>query len=214
MYASIRRTTCWGVAAGPGVALSVIVLAASSVAGCARFSYDRVQLGQTQREYQRAFPEDGSRRMPAGICYQTQDGLGRTEAVVVLLTGDRRISGKFYASHSERTGWLGTGISYRLVGELDPMLVELQGAGPIDALRAVADELTATESDQFARDTQAWIAAGLVRLVQHWPHVGDEGPALTRLTGTLERVPAGGAARISVDPRGVYLLEYALGSQR
>jgi len=47
-----------------------------------------------------------------------------------------------------------------------------------------------------------------MRLVQHWPHVGDEGPAFTRLTAILERIPAGGVARITVDPRGVYLVEY------
>lgn len=189
-------------------------LAAGLIAGCAQFNYDRVQLGQTQREYQRAFPEEGSRRTAAGICYRERGMLGRTDAAVVLLTADRRVSGKLYATHTERNTWSGTQTSYRLVGELDPTLAALGGAGPVDTLRAVADELTLTEADQFAQETQAWVAAGLVRLIQRWPHIGDEGPAYTRLTETLERVPGGGAAKLTIDPRGVYILEYSQTVQR
>lgn len=200
--------------ADPRFLLAITGLMASLLAGCAQFNYDRVRLGQTQREYQRAFPDEGSRRTTAGIGYMARDWTGRTDAAVVLLTADRRVSGKLYASFHERTGWLNEEVSYRLVGELDPTLIAVSGAGPIDALRAVADELTTTDSDQFARDAQAWVAAGLVRLVQHWPHVGDEGPAITRLTETLERVPSGGEARITISPRGVYLVEYTVRARR
>jgi hypothetical protein len=47
-------------------------------------------------------------------------------------------------------------------------------------------------------------------MVQQWPHAGDEGPALPRLTDMLERVPRAGAARITVQPNGVHVLEYAV----
>jgi hypothetical protein len=176
--------------------------------GCAVFSYDQVQLGQEQQAYGRAFPEDKTRRSPAGLCYLETDGFGRTDAAVLLLTADRRVGAKFYVSHIERRFGPQTETSYQLRGEVDPQLTKLNAAGPIDALRAIADELTSVESDTFVREAHAWIAAGLIRLVQHWPHVGDQGPAFTRLTEVLQRIPAGGIARITIDPRGVYLVEY------
>jgi hypothetical protein len=190
------------------------ILATTLAAGCAELSYSGIRLGQEQREYQQAFPEDRTRRTPTGICYLEKDPLGRTDAMVLLLTADRRVAGKLHATHFERNYGFKVETGYRLVGELDPAMLRLSSTGPIDALRAVADELTATEADAFARQTQAWVAAGLVRLVQHWPHVGDEGPAFTRLTSVLERVLGGGLARITVDPRGVYLLEYTQGAVR
>ena len=86
--------------------------------------------------------------------------------------------------------------------------MRLGGTGPIDVLRAIADDLTSTQGDTFVREAHGWVAAGLMRLVQHWPHVGDEGPAFTRLTDLLDRIPAGGEARLTVDARGVYVVEY------
>ncbi len=178
------------------------------VVGCAEFGYDQVQLGQEQRAYRAAFPEDKSRRSATGVCFVEKDAWGRTDAAVLLLTPDRRVAGKFYATHLERRFGSHVETTYQLRGELDPELARLSATGPIDALRAVADELTGRQDDAFVREAQGWIAAGLVRLVQHWPHVGDEGPAVTRLTGVLECVPVGGQARITVNPRGAYLVEY------
>jgi hypothetical protein len=188
-----------------------VVLLALVLPGCAEFGYNQVQLGQEQRVYQAAFPEDSTRRSPAGVCCLETDGAGRTDAAVLLLTPDRRVAGKFYATHVERH-WARPQMYYRLRGELDPRLMNLGATGPIDALRAVADELTATEGDTFVRDAHAWVAAGLLRLIQHWPHVGDEGPGFPRVSQTLERIPAGGEARITVDARGVYMVEYAQSS--
>jgi hypothetical protein len=142
------------------------------------------------------------------VCYCEQDGFGRTDAAVLLLTGDRRVAGKLYAMHQERKSGLQVETTYRLRGELDPQLLKLSATGPIDMLRAIADDLTTSGEDTFVREAHAWIAGGLVRLMQRWPHVGDEGPAVTRLTEALERIPAGGVARVTVDARGVYLVEY------
>ena len=178
------------------------------LAGCVDFGYNQIELGQRQREYQQAFPEEKTRRTAAGLCYFERDWLGRTEAIIVLLTADRQVAGKLRASHSEQRTPFGLETRYQLVGELEPQLIDLQGAGPIDTLRVLADELTAAEGDNAVREAHGWVAAGLVRLVQHWPHVGDEGPAITRLTDLLERVPAGGEARITIDPHGAYLIEY------
>jgi hypothetical protein len=176
--------------------------------GCAELCYDRVQLGQEQRAYRSVFPDDNTRRSATGVCYCEKDGFGRTDAAVLLLTGDRRVAGKFYALYLERKTGLQAETSYRLRGELDPELLKLSATGPIDMLRAIADELTTAEGDTFVREAHGWIAAGLLRLMQRWPHVGDEGPAVTRLTEMLERIPAGGVARVAIDPRGVYTIEY------
>jgi hypothetical protein len=185
-----------------------LVILATLLAGCAEYGYRQVQLGQEQQLYRATFPEDQTRRTAVGVCYLETDPFGRTEAAVLLLTADRRVAGKLHAKHVERRWGSVIETSYQLRGELDPELLKLGGTGPIDTLRAIADELTAGDGDSFVREVHGWVAAGLVRLVQHWPHAGDEGPALPRLSGVLERVAAGGQARITVDPRGVFVVEY------
>jgi hypothetical protein len=140
-----------------------------------------------------------------------EQGSNRRDALVVLLTPDRRVSAKFHAALVERD-LLGRPGGYRLRGEIDPTLLRLGDVGPVDAVRAVADQLTSIEEDAFARRTRAWVAAGLVRLLQQWPQVNDPGPALSRVTEALERIPLGGAARLAVDDRGAFVLEYLVGT--
>ncbi len=194
--------------------LCVLGLLAGLQAGCAQWSYDRVRLGQEHGQYARAFPEGGVHRTENALSYLAQDRLGRTDAVVLLLTRDRRVAGKLHAMHFERNYGFKVETGYALCGEVDPELAGVEAAGPIDALRAIADELTGPEGDTVARQTQAWVAAGLVRMVQHWPHVGDEGPAFPRLADTLERVAGGGVTQITVNERGVYMLEYTVGTPK
>ncbi|MEW6252052.1 MAG: hypothetical protein AB1716_15540 [Planctomycetota bacterium] len=186
-------------------------LLGASLGGCADLNYERVRLGQEQREYKSALPEDKVRRTTAGLCYLEETPVGRTDAIVVLLTRDRRVAGKLHAAHLERDLGLGRELGYRLHAELDPRLLDTAGAGAVDTLRVVADELTSSGDDTFTRTAHAWVAAGIIRILQQWPHSGDEGPAVTRVADALERVPAGGAARIGVDVRGVYVIEYTQG---
>ena len=148
------------------------------------------------------------RSTPVGLCYLERDLLGRTDAVVLLLAVDRRVAGKFHAVHVERRGPLAVETSYQLRGELNAGLARLSGTGPVDALRAVTDELTTGDPDAFVREAQGWVAAGLVRLIQQWPHPGDAGPAATRIADLLERVPGHGTARVTVTPTGVLRFEY------
>ncbi len=196
---------------GPALACGVLIGVVAAVlptAGCVAFSFDRVQLGQTQPEYRPAFPEGQTRRTPVGLCYLERDPFGRTDAVVLLLAGDRRVAGKFHAVHVERRSPLAVETSYQLRGELNPGLARLTGTGPVDTLRAVTDELTTGDPDTFVREAQGWVAAGLVRLIQQWPHTGDAGPAATRVADLLERVPGQGTARVTVTPAGVLQFEY------
>jgi len=214
MTASYQSTTrrTWS-CLGLGL-LALLSLTGVPLMGCASLGYDGIRLGQQQREFKHAFPEGSTHRTANGICYMEHDLLGRTEVVVVLLTGDQRAAGKLYATHVQRDYGFRGETTYRLTGELDPELIRLGGTGPIDTLRAIADELTIGDDNTIVRDAHAWVAAGLTRLVQHWPHVGDAGPALTRLTEVLERVPSGGEATITIDPRGRYVVGYSAATSR
>lgn len=211
---------------GPGCRLNAVVgevarwaaVALVSVgllqSGCAAWSYEHVQLGQELREYERAFPEGKTRRTKSALCYLERDLTGRTDAVVLLLTRNRVIAGKLHAVHVERRLGFQHDSSYRLRGELDPRLARLQGTGPIDTLRAVADELTGNDGTNFIHEANGWVAGGLVRLIQRWPEVGDAGPAFPRLTEVLEQIPLGGRAQIAITPDGTYEIEYAYGDVR
>jgi hypothetical protein len=195
--------------------LGLLVAASTFVTGCADWSYDRMRIGMTQRECERAFAEDSFWRTDLGFCYlQVRPQAGRTDALVVLLARDQRVAGKLQATRFEPAGWLSRESGFRLRGELDPAAAALNATGPIDALRALVDDLTSYRGAKPALDAHAWVAAGLVRLMERWPHVGQEGPRNATLDDLLERVPGGGEARISVDRRGVYAFEYRQGPVR
>ena len=195
-----------------GVALLGMVLVCAP--GCADWSYDRIQIGMTQRECEQALAEESVWRTELGFCSLSQRHFGRTDALLVLLTQDRRVAGKLQATCLERDTWLGPQTGFRLRVELDPEAAVLTATGPIDTLRAIADDLATYRGARPALEAHAWIAAGLVRLMERWPHVGPCGALYPELTDVLERVPGGGAAEISVDRRGVYLFEYQQGTVR
>ncbi|MBU0637700.1 MAG: hypothetical protein KKB50_02455 [Planctomycetes bacterium] len=177
--------------------------------GCADWGYQRIHIGQTPREYERVLPQEHARRTGLGLCYYKQDRVGgRTDTLLVLLAHDRRVAGKVWATITERRGGRQAATSYWLRGELDPVLTETAGAGPIDTLRAIAADLMSDPGEKLTRDAHALVVAGLVRLMERWPHVRDTGLVTASLGEALARVPAGGVARLAVDERGAYLIEY------
>jgi hypothetical protein len=180
-------------------------------AACAQWSYDRVKLGQGPPDYERAFPAESARRTHLGLCSLREDVFGRTDAVVVLLTHDRRVAGKVHATRFIRDYGFKTDEGFLLQGELDPQLAELQATAPLDTLRAIAVDLAEYQGERLAMEAHAWVAGGLVRLIQCWPHVNDIGIAAVRLTELFELVPGGGEARIAVNPAGIYQFEYRKG---
>jgi len=188
--------------------LCPIALLVTMLAGCSQMSYDRVQLGTTVDRPSRLFTESQSRRTALGVAYLDTDMLGKVTAAVVLLSPEQRVAAKFYAVYDPQSLNPASSATYTLHGELDPDLTALRNAGPLDTLRVIADELTDSGDEQRVRDAHAWIAAGLVRLVQQWPHATDPGPAAPRITETLARIPAGGTADLSTAPDGKLTVSY------
>lgn len=182
------------------------------VAGCADHSYDSVQLGQRSREYERRFPEQQTRQTDKTLCWLQESWTERADAVVLLLTDTRQVCGKWQATFQPDKAGLTGGARYHLRGTLAPGSAGYHGTGPLDTLRAIADDLTDLDADEFTRNAHGWVAAGIVRLVQQWPQVDRAGPAEARLRDMLARVPAGGQATIIIQPDGRITMTYTYGA--
>ena len=159
-------------------------------------------------------PAEGSRRTDLGLCYLGSDLFGRTDALVILLTHDRRVAGKLHATHYRRSYGFKTETGFRLRGELDPEACGLSATGPIDTLRAICDALVSYQGEKIATEAHAWGAAGLIRLIQRWPHVSELGSQTESLSETLSLVPGGGVARLGMNERGIHEFEYLQGKPR
>lgn len=183
-------------------------LALPLLAGCTDWSYDRIQLGMTQRECERALPEDTLWRTELGFCYRQENGLGRIDALVILLTQDQRVAGKLQATTYPPYQRVGSECGYRLRGELDPAASILGATGPVDVARVLTSDLAGYRGAKPAMEAHAWVAAGLVRLLERWPHGETAAASYPTLAEALARIPGGGEAQIAVNPRGVYLFEY------
>lgn len=194
-----------------GAAIAGAAILALPVGGCAEIAYDQLRLGQAPREYDRVLPSDASRRTHLGLCYLSADGMGRTDAILVLLGPDRSLAAKIAATGFERNWGTHVERGYRVRGEIDPQRIEARGAAPLDALRQIAGDLARYDGEKLARESHAWVAAGLVRLLQRFPNVSDVGVESRRLHDLLERVGGGGRATLTIDPAGVYHFEYVQG---
>jgi hypothetical protein len=180
----------------------------SAAAGCTDMSYEQIRLGMTQRECERALPGSSPWRTELGLCWRQDDALGRRDAMVILLGQDQRVAGKLQATSYPRGRPMGPERGFRLRGELDPKGSGLDATGPLDALRAIASDLTGYRGAKPALEAHAWVAAGLVRLLERWPRVGSEAAQFPGLSEALDRIPGGGRAEIRVDNRGLYSFEY------
>ncbi|MBW7906938.1 MAG: hypothetical protein LC135_07415 [Phycisphaerae bacterium] len=197
----------------PAAALASTAVGLALLCGCAGTTYRQLSLGQERSSYDRVMPREVTRSTDLGLAYLRHDpAAGRTDAIVVLLTQDRRIAAKMHAVRRERKGWMGGDPGFALRGEIDPRLAELQSSGPVDTLRVIVADLVAYQGERLATDAHAWVAAGLVRLMQAWPNTSDVGVDTRKLAAALERVPGGGTAQIAVDSNGVYRFEYRQGA--
>lgn len=196
-------------------ALVIAAAVLSTVGGCAQAYYRQFQLGQQPAEYERILPAGSSRRTSIGLCYLGTDLAGRTDALVILVTDDRRVAAKLHAAKVQRRiGGLEVERGYRLEGELDPRLCGIEGAGPLNGLRMLAGRLAEQPGQALELDAHWLVAGGLVRLLQAWPGVGEYGVEERRLSELFERVPGGGTAEVRLDPRGVWTVRYEQGVVR
>ena len=191
-----------------------VLAVAATVIGCADMHYRRIELGQTKQQYERILPAAHSRRTDLGMSYLESDWTGRTDAIVIWAARDRRAAGKLHATCFRRNYGFKTEIGFRLRGEIDPQLADLASTGPLDSLRVVLQQLENYRGEKAATDAHDWLIAGLVRLLERWPHMAERLGPLKAGSVALEMVPAGGKAVISVDRRGVYRFEYQQGAVR
>lgn len=188
-----------------------MILGAACASGCADLHYDRITLGQPKAAYERVLPAEAARRTDLGVAWLETGVTGRTDVVVVLASRDRSAAAKFHATWLRRNyGWK-TETGFSLRGQVDPKLADLSATGPIDTARWIAERLSAYQGEKSATQAHAWVAAGLVRFLQRWPHMADQvrGPRVD--AAILDRVPPGGVASVIVDETGVYHFDYRQG---
>lgn len=179
--------------------------------GCSGWAYDQVRLAHDKSDYETKFLTTKTRRTELGLANLDSDGPGRTDAVVVLVTHDRRIAGKFHATLVERNYGFTTGRGYQLRGEFDTHLAGFSDTGAVDALRAISVELLRVGNDKLVRDVHSLVAAGLIRMIEQAPQGAETLPVYPRLLDMLERVPAGGVATINDSEPGIIRVHYQIG---
>ncbi len=189
------------------LALSIGVVALST--GCAQSRYAALSLGQRPAEYDGVLPADTSRKTSLGLCQLESSG-DAVSATVALVTEDRRIAAKIRAETGQPSSLLSNRRSgYTLSGEVDPQLFHTQATSPFDVLRLIALDLAEYRGEKLATDAHAWVAIGLVRMLQRFPHVEPLHLDSPRIDELSERAPAGGRAEISVGSDGVLRFQYA-----
>ena len=187
----------------------VLVFLPLCLTGCVGWSYKTIQIDQGPKDYARVLPQEESRKTALGLCSLQNSRSGGTDAIVVFLTEDRRVAAKFWAKQKARNWGFGhVSSEYELVGELSPKLYGTEGSGPIDTLRAVIVDLTEYRGEKLAMEAHAWVAAGLVRLMQCWPGDRDAGASSPLLESKLDLIPGGGTGRMEIDKQGLYQLRY------
>lgn len=195
------------------IAALALLTAPLLLSGCSQLTYGNVKLRESPQQYEKKLPSEQSRRTSVGLTYYNQSWDGKTEAIVVLLSTDRRVAGKIMATRTEPKPMMLQSGTFTLVGELDPELYDMRSTGPIDTLRVIARSLSEYRGEKLATDAHNLVTAGLVRLMQRWPRVEDVGVTAERLPSLFALAGGTGAASISVDSKGVYHFEYRLGAR-
>lgn len=179
--------------------------------GCASLNYERIALGMGPAELSRVLPEARTRPTPVGLAYlDPGDATGGRPgaAIVVLLTEQRRVAGKFLAERTADALWAGRP-AYRLIGEVDAELYGVQQTSPIDVARMIAGELAQVEGERLVREAHGWVAAGLLRWLEGWPGLRDFAVPEDARDRLLELAPAGGTLALERTGGGRLRFAYA-----
>jgi hypothetical protein len=184
------------------------------VSGCSTMTYDSVRLGLMQDDCRQLLDQEAFHSCDIGYTGIQQDAAGRTVALVVLLGRDGVVGGKLEATTTPPGGApiappsaTAAALTFQLRGELDLDALALEGAGPLDTVRAMLSELADPQTIESAGAPRELVAAGLVRLLERWPQL-NPAAKYPHLADTLERVPARGAARLGITPQGFFSLAY------
>lgn len=175
--------------------------------GCAELHYSRVRLGQTPEQYDKVLPQESVRRTDAGMCWLERDRFGRTDAIVLLMSRDKRVGGKLRATRIHRDYGMMSETRYELSGEIDPRISGYRETGPLDMIRAVQMDLAEQSGDATAVQALRLVSTGLLRVLQRWPNSGEPVTPVT-LGESVELVPGGGEATLRVDRGGLFHIAY------
>jgi hypothetical protein len=180
--------------------------------GCIDWSYRHVALGHGPADYARVLPEHDTRRTPQGTCYLGTTREGRTDAIVLQWGDDRRVFGKWQATHVTRAG-LAREPGYRLRGSFDPVRAGMDQAGPLDVLRATLADLGDAHEDALVRDAHAWVAIGVARLLEDGEIELDDDELTGEAQARAADVPGGGRGEMRVEEGGAMHFAYEWGAQ-
>lgn len=189
----------------PGISLLALALAGS---GCAKLTYDRLNLGEPPSKYERMLPASESRRTAVGLCQLKKSAGGKVESILLVLSDDRRLAGKVRVRRVQRSAGLLGSTTYELYGSVDPVLYGAAEAGPADVLRSLVRSLVDYRGEKLAMEAHRLVAAGLLRLLERWPEAGDLGLSADVSADLAEIAPSGGTSRIDVRDSGVIDFQY------
>lgn len=189
----------------------VVMLAGGLSAGCADLSYDRIALNAGPQNWDRALPELNKRQSDEGIAWGEHRG-PRKDAILVQYGPDRRVYGKWQASLVDRKTLFGTEQGYRLRGEFDPAIAEVDQAGPFDVLRLLFSELAVETADPVVRGAHSLIGVGVRRIFEQFPSVANPPELPADWEGEWSaQVGAQGLVTITREPAGRYRISYLTG---
>ena len=94
-------------------------------------------------------------------------------------------------------------------GELEPTLFGLDETGPIDAARVLLDELLLRPTDHVTRRAQAWVAGGVLRVLDQEGESLELTDAEGQLLEVLESIPPGGRSSLVEREDGVFEMSYS-----
>ncbi|MCA9243499.1 MAG: hypothetical protein KDA32_06065 [Phycisphaerales bacterium] len=188
--------------------LLVSLLGLTVHAGCSSgWGFERIALGDTPSQYERALPLDGVRRTQTGMCW-TGPGGAQSDVVVVQTSKDGRVCAKFRVTESESPN-LGEP-RYAFRAALDPQLYGVARADPINALRALLLDIRDNAADPVVSAAQRRVAGAIARWLVVWPGVDSTGLDEAEQDTLLREAPSGGTATMRVTSKGAFQYEYTV----
>jgi hypothetical protein len=178
--------------------ICVGLLAGVPLTGCASLSYDRIRLGAAPADYDNVLPSATTRRTTVGLTHWS-DSPTSHDAVVILLSDDRRVAGKLHARRFASGLWSQRNAPrYELVCELDRSLFEVGDTSPIDVMRMILADLAEAATEPSVRDAQDTIIAGIAQCLRRWPGVEDSGMSARDAERFEDLAPPGGGLVIEL----------------